>query len=151
MFRVFLAMAIVCGACSLSAAKGGFGAEAVLNLFIAQYSAGEISWQREIAIEDGNVESVSGRVKAPRKVAVSQVCGLYSYRPATWAELDAQAREEILRDPRLLPWIKWFASGRAPAVPLKLADVLESPRLGNMDNAQKAKKAPARIPTGGAR
>lgn len=130
-------------------ASTGVSAAAALNMFIAEYSAGEISWQRDIEIEDGNIEKVSANIRPPRKIAVSSVCGIYSYRPVTWAELDSEGKKSVLNDPRLLSWIEWYGKSRLPNVSEGIAGRIPELKLGLKGKLESGVDIPHRIPFGG--
>lgn len=99
---------------------GAPSASGALNLFLAHYCAENITWQRELQSEPGNVEEAAARTVPPRKVGVSAFAGAYSYRPVTWAELSSEERAEVLDDPRLKAWLQWFCNRQTLSLPSRI-------------------------------
>jgi len=101
-----------------------YNATAVLNQYIAYNAPKTPAWQRDIVIEQGNIQEVAGRVLPPRKVGVSNVCGVYSYRPVTWGELSKSDKLSVLQDPNLMAWISWYKAQGRVTVPSNIGTPL---------------------------
>ena len=134
--------------CAVLDSFGAPSAAGALNMFLAHYSAENISWQREIRQEPGSVEEAAARTVPPRKTGVSAFAGAYSYRPATWDELTPEERSSVLDDPRLKPWLEWFCRKQEISVPARIGTPLgeAAPPLLLESGLPKTDN---RIPTGG--
>ena len=107
-------------------------AASALNMFISHYSSDEIAWQRDVALEEGTIGEIVRRVAPPRKLGISPSCGVYTFRPVTWAEMSADEKRAVLDDPRLAAWLEWFAMGQKASLAKPIG----------------SKTAPIRIPAG---
>lgn len=112
------------GLMAQTAQMPAYSATAVLNQYIAENAGKYPAWQRDIVIEQGNVSDVSRRVIPPRRVGVSPVAGIYSYRPITWDELGKADKLAVLRDPKLLTWVSWYKSKGRLTVPREIGTPL---------------------------
>lgn len=113
-----------------------YSATAVLNQYIAENAGKYPAWQRDIVIEQGNVSDVSRRVIPPRRVGVSPVAGIYSYRPVTWDELEKADKLAILRDPKLLTWVSWYKSKGSLTIPKEIGTPLANNMRPNTTNTK---------------
>lgn len=104
--------------------RPAYNATAVLNKFISENAAKYPEWQRDILIEQGNVSEVSRRITPPRRVGVSPVAGVYSYRAVTWGELSNQEKLDILKNPELLSWVSWYNSRGKVTLPNRIGTSL---------------------------
>ena len=116
------------GLMAQTAQMPAYSATAVLNQYIAENAGKYPAWQRDIVIEQGNVSDVSRRVIPPRRVGVSPVAGIYSYRPVTWDELGKADKLAVLRDPKLLTWVSWYKSKGRLTVPREIGTPLTKAR-----------------------
>ena len=137
---LILGAAVMAVTASAQTAKSTYNATAVLNQYIAYNAPKTPAWQRDIVVEQGNIQEISSRILPPRKVGVSNVCGVYSYRPVTWAELSKADKLSVLQDPNLLSWISWYKAQGQVTVPQEIG----TPLVPQTMNAQHAYTPPAK-------
>lgn len=137
---LILGAAVMAVSASAQTAKSTYNATAVLNQYIAYNAPKTPAWQRDIVVEQGNIQEISSRILPPRKVGVSNVCGVYSYRPVTWAELSKADKLSVLQDPNLLSWISWYKAQGQVTVPREIG----TPLVPQNVNRQQAYTPPAK-------
>lgn len=71
-------------------------AEAVLNAFISSYAKSDLSWKKDIKLNEN-----PGAIEPGRQLGQSAIAGYYSFVPKVWTDLTEEEQMRVLKDPRL--------------------------------------------------